>query len=317
MEKRIITDISQARIVYMGTPEISAIVLRGMIEAGFPVVGLVCNEDKITGRGKKLEMPPTKKVALEHGIPVFQPHRIRLDYAFLEELKPDVIVTMAYGQIVPKGVLDIPGHGCINLHGSLLPKLRGAAPIQRSLINGDSQTGVTLMEMVEAMDAGKMFDKAIVPISEDDYYSSLAEKIGVAARELILSDLLPYLQGKLPGIPQEESVVTIAPKILPVEEHLSITLGTAAFLRYVRGLSDVPGGYLMLGDKKLKIYSAHFVSSEKVGTPGEIVEDRKRLHVQLQDGIVSLDSVQLEGKKRMDSRSFVNGNQGLKGRVLE
>ena len=111
--------------------------------------------------------------------------------------------------------------------------------------------------------------------------------------------------------------MTIAPKILPVEEHLSITLGTAAFLRYVRGLSDVPGGYLMLGDKKLKIYSAHFGSSEKVGTPGEIVEDRKRLHVQLQDGIVSLDSVQLEGKKRMDSRSFVNGNQGLKGRVLE
>ena len=301
----------------MGTPEISAIVLRGMIEAGFPIVGLVCNEDKLVGRGKTFEMPPTKKVALEHGIPVFQPHRIRLDYDFLKELNPDVIVTMAYGQIVPKGVLEIPGHGCINLHGSLLPKLRGAAPIQRALINGEAETGVTLMEMVEAMDAGRMFDKAVVSIDPDDNYSSLATKIGVAARDLILSDLLPYLQGKLPGIPQEETEVTIAPKILPAEEHLSISLDAASFLRYVRGLSDVPGGYLMLGDKKLKIYSAHFVSSETGGALGEIVEDKKRLHLQLGDGVISLDSVQLEGKKRMDSRSFVNGFQGLKGRVLE
>ncbi len=317
MEKRQIKNLSEARIVYMGTPEISAIVLRGMIEAGFPIVGLVCNEDKVAGRGNKIEMPPTKKVAMEHGIPVFQPHRIRLDYAFLEELKPDVIVTMAYGQIVPKGVLDIPGHGCINLHGSLLPKLRGAAPIQRSLINGDAETGVTLMEMVEAMDAGRMYDKAIVPISEDDNYSSLATKIGIAARDLILSDLMPYLQGRLPGIPQEESEVTIAPKILPAEEHLSLSQDAESFLHYVRGLSDTPGGYLMLGGKKFKIYAAHFVASDVLGIPGEIVDDKKKLHLQLKDGVVSLDSVQLEGKKRMDAHSFVNGFQGLKGQILE
>ena len=311
------TEKSQPRVVYMGTPEISATVLRGMIEAGFNIVALICNEDRPVGRKNTLVPPPTKAVALEAGIPVYQPHRIRLDYEWLKEIKPDVIVTMAYGQIVPQGVLDIPQYGCINLHGSLLPKLRGAAPIQRAIMNGESVTGVTLMEMVDKMDAGRMYDKAIVPIDDGDNYSTLSEKIGAADRDLIIKDLLPYLNGELKGEVQEESQVTFANKIKPEDEHLPLSLSAEEFVRYVRGMSLTPGGYLFLDGKKLKILAAH-VDSECEGVlPGNIVSDRKGLFIQVGKGVVSVDLLQLEGKKTMDAKSFVNGVRDLKGKVLE
>ena len=154
-----IMDSKQARIVYMGTPEISAAVLESLLKNGYHVVALISNEDKEVGRKHQLENTPTKKVALSYNVPVYQPHRIRLDHEWLKDLNPDLIITFAYGQIVPQEVLDAPKKGCINLHGSLLPKLRGAAPIQRAIMNGEKTTGVTLMQMVAAMDAGLMYDK--------------------------------------------------------------------------------------------------------------------------------------------------------------
>lgn len=307
----------QPRIVYMGTPAISAIVLSGLIEAGFHIVGLVCNEDRPVGRRGEMKYPPTKEVALSHGIPVFQPHRIRNDYQTLIEWKPDVIVTMAYGQIVPQAVLDIPSHGCINLHGSLLPKLRGAAPIQRSIMQGDCKTGVTLMEMVDKMDAGRMYDSIEIEIAADDNFSSLAEKMGQAAKELIVKDLLPYLNGELPGIPQNEEEVTFAPKILPEDEKLSFAQPAKDFVNQVRGLSFTPGGYAMLEGKKCKVFSAKAISSEIIAEPGTIVSDKKGLFVQCLDGVVSLLQIQLEGKKCMDAKSFVNGVRDLKGKTFE
>lgn len=306
-----------ARIVYMGTPEISAIVLRGLIEAGFQIVGLICNEDKPIGRKGLLEPVPTKRVALEHGIPVFQPHRIREDYAFLNDLKPDVIVTMAYGQIVPQAVLDIPVRGCINLHGSLLPELRGAAPIQRSIIEGKTETGVTLMEMVDKMDAGRMYDKKTVAILPTDNYGTLAEKIGHAAKELIVEDLLPYLNGELPGIEQDEAQVTFANKIKPEHEHLSLSLAAKELVQWIRGLSPTPGGFLFLQGKKIKILGAHLESEETLGAVGEIVKDTKGLSFQAVGGVIAIDYLQMEGKKPMDAKSFVNGYRGLKGSLLE
>ena len=206
---------SEPRIVYMGTPELSAKVLEAMIEDGWNIVALVTNEDKEVGRKRVLTPTPTKQVALAHNIPVYQPHRIRLDHAFLDEIKPDVIVTFAYGQIVPDEVLNCPKYGCINLHGSLLPKLRGAAPIQRSIMEGHKKTGVTLMQMVAAMDAGLMYDKEEVEIAPDETYTSLQNKISDAGKRLILRDLLPYLNGELPGVPQNEDEVTFAAKIKP------------------------------------------------------------------------------------------------------
>lgn len=295
----------------MGTPAISAIVLTGLLENHFNVIGLVCNEDKPVGRKGKIEPPPTKLVAEKFGVPIFQPHRIRLENDFIRELKPDVIVTMAYGQIVPDAVLTAPKYGCLNLHGSLLPAWRGAAPIQRSIMAGEKETGVTLMEMVAAMDAGRMYDNAVISIQENDNYSSLSEKIGIAARDLILKDLLPYLNGELKGEEQDEKLVTFAAKIKPEEEHLDLKMKSLDFIHTLRGLSENPGGYLFLDGKKMKILKASVFSSDIDHPLGATVPHKKKLLLQLSDGVITLDEVQLEGKKKMDGTSFLNGFRSI------
>ena len=306
---------TNARIVYMGTPEISATVLKGLLDGGFNVVGVICNPDKPVGRKGLLQPCPVKQVALAHDIPVFQPVKIRLEHDFLAELNADVIVTMAYGQIVPQEVLDAPKKGCINLHGSLLPALRGAAPIQRSIDLGFEVTGVTLMEMVAAMDAGRMYDKKEVRIEPTDNYTSLAEKIGVAARDLIVADLLPYLNDELPGVPQDESQVTFAPKILPDEEHIRFDMETNALLRKIRALSLTPGAHCFLDGLKLKIYKAS-KADLPLGKIGEVVKAKKGVFVSTADGVIRLEEVQLEGKKMMDGASFANGYRDLEGKIL-
>ena len=305
------------KVVYMGTPAISASVLSSIIRAGFSVVAVISNEDKAVGRRHELEPTPVKKVALEAGIPVFQPHRIRQDHEFLSSLDFDVLVTMAYGQIVPQEVLDAPKVGAINLHGSLLPSWRGAAPIQRAIMNLDQETGVTLMKMVDKMDAGEMYDKETVQISKEDNYTSLSLKISECASSLIVKDLLKYANGELKGIPQSEEDVTFAKKILPEDEHIPLSLSLPYILAYIRGLSEIPGGYFFLDGKKLKVYSASPCPLPLSGKVGEIVKETKGLFVQVKGGVISLDEVQLEGKKRMDGKSFVNGAKGLLGKVLE
>ncbi|MCR5348825.1 MAG: methionyl-tRNA formyltransferase [Bacilli bacterium] len=308
-------DKETARIVYMGTPAISATVLSGLLEQGFHVVGVICNPDKPTGRKGMLTPCPVKTVALQAGIPVFQPAKIRLDHGFLPSLEPDVIVTMAYGQIVPQEVLDCPKRGCINLHGSILPALRGAAPIQRALDLGLKETGVTLMQMVAAMDAGEAYDVEKVEIAEEDNYTSLAEKIGIAARNLIVRDLIPYLNGELPGVPQDESLVTFASKITPGDEKLDFHMSGKVFVNRVRALSLTPGGYAYLDGLKFKILSAT-PTDLPVGQPGEVVKAKKGLFVSVSDATLRLDLVQLEGKKMVDGASFANGYRDLLGKIL-
>ena len=309
-------DKSNARIVFMGTPEIAAVTLRGLVEDGFDVVGVITNPDKPTGRKKLLTPSPVKAVALEYGIPVFQPARIRLEYDFLYELKPDVIVTLAYGQIVPKGVLDAPTKGCVNLHGSLLPKYRGAAPMQHAILNGEKETGVTLMEMVEAMDAGRMFDRVSFPIEEDDDYGSVYAKMSVAARDLILKDLIPYLNDQLPGIPQDEDLVTVASKIKPEDEHLDLTLEAEAFLRLIKALSPTPGGYLLYEGTKFKILKAALLGNADVPS-GTLVKEGKKLCLAVSGRLLRLDLVQPEGRKPMDGPSFLNGHPDCPGKALD
>lgn len=304
------------KIIYMGTPEISAHVLSRLIEAGFDIVAVISNEDKPIGRKKVLEPTPVKQVALAHDIPVYQPHRIRLDHDFLKGIPCDLIVTMAYGQIVPKEVLDHPKIKAVNLHGSLLPLLRGAAPIQRAIMEGYRCSGVTLMEMVEAMDAGDMYAKKEVEILPSDNYTSYAEKIGQAAAELALENLLKLANGELKGIPQDPAQVSFADKIKPEDEHLPLHVPANVFCDYVRGLSLTPGGYLYLEDKKLKVLGAHYFEEGRKGEAGEIVSAKKGLFLQLEDAIVSLDLLQLEGKKMMDAKSFANGIRDLEGKKL-
>ena len=305
-------DKNAIRIVYMGTPMISANVLERLVLAGFNVVGVVAQKDKPVGRKGLLEAVPTKKVAMKYNIPVFQPEKIRLDYQFLKEINPDVIITMAYGQIVPQGVLDIPKYGAINLHGSLLPKYRGASPIQTALINSDKVTGVTLMEMTYQMDAGRMYAKKEVVIDEEDNSTSLFNKISIAAGDLILETLEDYIDGKLEGIPQDENEVTICHIIKPEQEKLSLDITALEMNGWIRALSDEPGAYFLLNDEKFKIYKAKVVNNIVEGQVGEIVKaDKNGLYLQCKDGQLALLEVQRQGKKRMDYRSFVNGFPNL------
>ena len=311
-------DYKDARIVFMGTPHISAKVLEGLISHGYQVVAVIAQPDRPVGRKKILEPVPTKVVAEKYNIPVYQPVKIRKEFDFVYDLKPDVIVTLAYGQIVPQALLDIPRFGAINLHGSLLPKYRGAAPIQYALMNNDKVSGMTLMRMVKEMDAGEMYDKEEVEISLDDNSTSLFEKMGDAALRLILRALPKYLNGELIGIPQDESLVTFSPSIKPEEEKLDLNKSKEEIFGYVRALSDVPGAYLYLDEEKLKIFKSQIISNEIIGQVGEIVKaDKNGLYIQLKDGVLSLLELQKEGKKRMDYKSFVNGNQNLLGKVLK
>ena len=306
------------RIVFMGTPNISSFVLKRMIEEGFNIVGVVAQKDKPVGR-KKIIMPvPTKVVAMEHNIPVFQPEKIRLDYQFLKEIAPDVIVTIAYGQIVPQAVLDIPKYGCLNLHGSLLPKYRGASPIQTSLLNNDEVTGVTLMEMTKDMDAGRMYAKKEVKISKEDNTTSLFEKIGVAAAELIIEALPKYIDGELVGVEQDENEVSFCHMITKEDEKIDINASTKEIYGKIRALSDEPGAYVILDDKKLKIFISEMLENKVNAQNGQIIQsDKNGLVFKTVDGAIKIISLQEEGKNRMDYRSFVNGHPNLIGKILK
>ena len=310
-------NIKDLRLVFMGTPEISAYVFEKMIEAGYHFVGLVAQPDHPVGRKGIIEKVPTKVIAEKYNIPVYQPVKIRLDYSFIEEIKPDLVIALAYGQIVPEGFLNVPKYGCLNLHGSLLPKYRGASPVQTALINNEKVTGVTLMEMVKAMDAGRMYAKKEILIAEDDNATSLFNKVKIAASELVLEALPKYINGELKGEIQNEEEVTFCSTIKPEQEKLDLSLSAKEIMGWIRGLSDEPGAYLYLNNLKLKIYKAKFINDSVTAEVGAIIKaDKNGLYMQARDGVISLLEVQKEGKKRMDYRSFINGNQNLLGEKL-
>ena len=309
------------RIIFMGTPEIASYILEGLIKNEYNIVGIVSQEDKPVGRKGILTPPPVKVVGINNNIPVFQTKRIRDDYSFVEELKPDLIITCAYGQIVPQGLLDIPSLGSINVHGSLLPKYRGASPIQQSLINGDSVGGVTIMEMIYEMDAGTMYHKKEVNILPEDNYTSLYHKVKEAGLDALL-EILPTLVEKKKnkedfGEEQDISLVTKCSKIKKESEHLSLEYDALTFINWVRGLSEIPGGYVLLDGQVFKILKAKYHSSSVEGEIGEIVKaDKTGLILQLKDGQISLLEVQKQGKNKMDYKSFVNGNRDLVGKKV-
>ena len=307
----------ELNLLFMGTPEISAYVFEQMILDGYHFVGLVAQPDHPVGRKGIIEKVPTKVIAEKYGIPVFQPIKIRKDFSFMDNLKVDLVITLAYGQIVPQGFLDIPRFGCLNLHGSLLPKLRGASPVQTALINNEKVTGVTLMEMVAAMDAGRMYGKKEVVIDEEDNATSLFKKISEAAKDLVLELLPKYVNGELEGIPQNEEEVTFCSLIKPEQEKLDLSKDILEVYGYIRGLSDEPGAYLYLDNQKLKIFKAKITNDLVTAEVGTIVQaDKRGLLLQCQKGQLAILELQKEGKKRMDYKAFINGNQNLLGTKL-
>ena len=297
------------RLVLMGTPEFAVTVFKRIIEDGWHVVGLVSQPDHPVGRKQEIVATPTKQLAEHYGIPVFQPVKIRNDFEFMRELKPDLVVTCAYGQIVPQALLDLPTHGCINVHGSLLPKLRGGAPIHRAIMNGDKETGITIMEMLAAMDAGRMYAQAKLPILDSDDLGSLSTKLSELGADLIVSTLPDYLEGKLKGTPQDEKQVTFGYNIKREEEKIDWNQPSRVIFNHIRALSPVPGSYTTIDGHLFKIYSSALVTTKATQTaaPGTIIEVQNGILVKTADGALNLVEIQPEAKKKMSARDYANG----------
>lgn len=306
------------RFLLMGTPMLAKEVFEVMLQAGYEVVGIVCQPDKITGRDQTLEKPPTKRLAEQYGIPVFQPKKIKEDPGEILSLDIDYILTLAYGQIVPQAVLDLPKYGAYNLHGSLLPLLRGASPLHYALIEGFQETGVTLMKMVLAMDAGDMLAHEIIPIHDNDTYTSLLQRFSKVTQAFILKQLPLLISDQLKPIPQDASKVTFAPLIKKDQEHLDLTLPPQRFLGWVKALSEEPGGYVFLDGKKLKLFDVTVEAQTMLHPLGTILELQPTgLRLQGNGAVYCIKTVQLEGKTRQPVAVIAHGYAHWVGQCVQ
>ncbi len=295
----------------MGTPDFAVASLEALLEAGYNVIGVVTQPDRPVGRKQVLTPPPVKEAALRHGLPVLQPEKIKVEEA-LEEvlaLSPDLIVTAAYGQILPKRLLDAPKHGCINVHASLLPKYRGGAPIHKSIVEGEKESGVTIMYMVEALDAGDMLSKVVVPIEERDTVGLLHDKLAAAGSALLLETIPQLLAGSIEAQPQNHDEATFAPNIKRTDERIDWTRTAEQIYNQVRGLNPWPVAFTSYQGKVWKLWWVEkLVGQAAENEPGTIVaREEDGLIVACGDGAVKITELQPEGKKRMSALDFLRG----------
>ena len=299
------------RILFMGTPDFAVPCLEALVREGYQVVAAVTQPDRPVGRKQVLTPPPVKEAAQRHGIPVLQPERIKTAEA-LEEvlaLRPDLIVTAAYGQILPKQLLDAPRFGCINVHASLLPKYRGGAPIHKAIIEGETESGVTIMYMVEALDAGDMLSKTVVPIEERDTAGSLFEKLSAAGAKLLVDTLPGLLAGEITPEPQDHDRATFAPTIKRAEEQIDWSKTAEQVYNQVRGLHPWPVAFTSYAGKIWKVWwvEKHGAAHEGAA-PGTIIAlEPDGLVIACGSGSVKLTELQPEGKKRMSAFDFLRG----------
>ncbi|MFD1176175.1 methionyl-tRNA formyltransferase [Paenibacillus puldeungensis] len=311
-------------IVFMGTPDFAVPSLEALLKEGYNVVGVVTQPDRPQGRKKILTPTPVKEAALRHGLPVLQPLRMRAPEAVAEvaALRPDLIVTAAYGQILPKGVLDLPQYGCLNVHGSLLPKYRGGAPIQRSIINGEKETGITLMYMAGGIDTGDMIAKAVVPIEDEDTSGTMFEKLSQAGAKLLMEQLPLILTGKAARIPQNDAESTYASNLTREDERIDWNATSREIYNRVRGLVPFSGGFTLWNGDVFKVWAIakpveQTASATSGQVPGTVLElSEHGIEVKTGDGSVLLTEVQPAGKKAMQVGEFVRGGQMKKGMVL-
>lgn len=295
------------RVLFMGTPDFAVSLLQVLIDADVEIVGVVSQPDKPVGRKQVLMPTPVKKLALEHHIPVYQPLKIKELTQFIGDLNLDLIVTCAYGQFIPMAILDAPSSGSVNVHASLLPKYRGGAPIHRALINGDHESGVTLMRMVKQMDAGDMLAKVIVNITEDDDVGSLHDKLKIAGALLLSINLEALLSNKLQGIAQDETQVSFAYNISPDDEFVSFKRNVSIVYDHIRGLSPWPVGYGLIEGKKLKLIKAFKIIEDHSYPLGQFVAYENGLKIACVGGYVVVTQCQAEGKEKMEASAFYNG----------
>lgn len=292
-------------IVFMGTPDFSVPVLKMLIE-NTNVLLVVTQPDKIVGKDKTVSFNPVKKLALEENIPVFQPMRIRKDFEKLKNLDIDLIVTCAYGQIIPKEVLDMPKYGCINVHASILPKYRGSAPIQWCLFNNDDVTGITIMYMDEGMDTGDIIKIKEIPILDSDNVGTLHDKLSKLGCNLLL-EVLPTIFNKTNDRIKQGNNYTMAPMIKRGDERLDFNEEGKKIIGKIKGLNPWPLANIIINNQEIKVLEAQFVEKkiEKTSIIKEI--DKKSLGITCKDGIIYLKKVKPSGKKLMEINSFLNG----------
>ena len=300
------------KVIFMGTPDFAVGTLEEIIRVGHEVVLVVTQPDKPKGRGKEMQFPPVKEGALAHDIEVFQPKRIRDDanVEYLKKYDADIIIVAAFGQILPKSILDMPRFGCVNVHASLLPKYRGAAPIQWAVINGDAITGVTTMRMDVGLDTGDMIAKREVRVAEDETGGSLFDKLAKVGAKLCVETMDMLEKGTATFTPQNNELSTHTSMITKDLGNIDWKKPAVELERLIRGLNPWPSAYTHLGNKTFKIWKAKVILENSEYQPGCIVcADKHDLIVQTGAGQLALLEVQLEGKKRMEADAFLRGNQ--------
>ena len=307
----------ELRVVFMGTPRFSVPVLEALID-NYNVVAVVTQPDKAIGRGGKIGITPIKQVAINHNILVIQPKRIKEEYEEIIALEPDIIITCAYGQIIPKELLDYPKYGCINVHASLLPKLRGGAPIQRAIMNGYKKTGITIMYMEEKMDSGDMIEQDQIEILDTDNYKTLHDKLSKLGSELLIKTLPNILSGNINPIKQNEEEVTYGFNISKEDEKINFSKSKNEIYNQIRGLDGFSGAYCIFAGKRLKVWKSKVTDNHFSNLlDGEITKIYKEgIGVKVSDGEIIFTFVQPEGKKMMPALAFANG-ANLVGKVFE
>ncbi len=295
------------RVVFMGTPEYSVPVLKGLID-NYNVVGVVTQPDKEAGRGHEVLYSPIKMLALENNIKVVQPVKVREDYSCVLEMNPDIIITCAYGQIIPKEILDYPKFGCINVHASLLPKYRGGAPIHRAILNGEKETGITIMYMAEGMDDGDIISQEKVIIRDDETVGELHDELSILGPKLLLETLPSIFEGTNKRIKQDDSKVTLAKIIKKEDEIIDFNDLSVNIYNKVRGLNPFPGAYAVLDNKRVKIYKSRIGNDKTNKEPGTIIDVLKDgIVVKTTDGAIIIEELKVEGKKKMSCKEYLNG----------
>lgn len=306
------------KIVFMGTPDFASGALEALIAAGHEITAVYTQPDKPKGRGKEVQMTPVKMVALAHDIPVYQPQRIKNaeEVAQLKQIPADIFVVAAFGQILSQEILDIPRFGCVNIHASLLPKYRGAAPIQWAVIDGEEKTGVTIMQMNAGCDTGDILYTKEYTLDKKETGASLFDKLAVLGAQAIV-EALPLLEtGKLTPVAQKEEEATHAAKLTKQLGEMDFTKSAVSLERLVRGLNSWPSAYTSFRGKQLKIWEAEVVPGV-TGTPGSIVAvDKQSFTVATRDGGLKILELQIEGKKRMACKDFLLGYPVQTGEVL-
>lgn len=306
------------RTVFMGTPEFALPTLKGLIASGVDLVGVYTQPDRPKGRGKKLAASPVKHLAMEENIPVFQPQKLREPGAVetLQGLQPDLIVVVAYGQILPKAVLDIPTYNCINVHASLLPKYRGAAPINQAIIAGEKETGVTTMLMDVGLDTGDMLVKLSLPIGPDETAGQLHDRLALLGRKAMEETLRQLCEGCLKPEPQDDAISSYAPMMKKEDGRIDWQKSALQIHNQVRGLDPWPGAYTYLDGEVLKI-AATGVEESSSGQPGTIVSaDKTGVRIACGSGVLVVGELQLPGKKRLAAMNFLSGHPLFPGTQL-